>query len=211
MTTTALLVDDHTILRQGIAGLLRSVPDLEVIAEARTGTEAVQRAVDLQPGLIVMDISLPDLDGIEASRQIRQAGCTAEIIFLTMHNDHSLMEAAFQTGARGYLLKDDAMDDLLYAVRAVLRGERFVSASLTGVDIHTGTTPSPTPELSQREQQIVSLIAAGLTSKEIGIRLSISVKTVETHRARIMRKLGVRKSADVIRYALTAGLATPEP
>ncbi len=206
--TTVLLVDDHTILRQGVASLLRSAPDLNVIAEARTGAEAVQRATDLQPDLIVMDMSLPDIDGIEAGRRIRQAGCASEIIFLTMHNDPGLVEAAFEIGARGYLLKDDTMDDLLYAVRAVLRGERFTSVSLTTGETR-GARPSST-ELSRREREVVSLIAAGLTSKEIASRLSISVKTVETHRARIMQKLGVRKSADVIRYALTAGLAPPE-
>ncbi len=210
--TKIMVVDDHTIIRQGIAGLLRSVEDFEVIAEAGTGAAAVRHASDLKPDLIIMDMSLPDMDGIETARRIKAEGIKSEIIFLTMHNDPGLHEMARQIGVRGYLLKDDAMDDLVYAIRAVLSGESFTSGSLKADTSATmqerdGETPAAHSSLTRREEEIVSLIASGMSSKEIADKLFISVRTVETHRGHIMEKLGVRSMAELIRYALNSGLA----
>ncbi len=217
--TKIMVVDDHTIIRQGIAGLLNSVEGFEVVAEAGTGSAAVRFAVDLRPDIIIMDMSLPDMDGIETARQIIAKGVESGIIFLTMHNDSGLCETAMRAGGRGYLLKDNAMDDLLYAIKAVLRGELFTSVPLTNSSIlplakradgtsrigGKGTTPLCT-SLTKRETEIVALIAEGMSSKEIADKLFISIKTVETHRGHIMEKLGVRSVADITKYAIRSGL-----
>lgn len=203
--TRIMVVDDHTIIRQGIAGLLRSAGDFEVVAEAGTGQAAVRLATDLKPDIIIMDMSLPDMDGLEIARQIKAKGGKSEILFLTMHNDSGLHEMAQQIGAKGYLLKDDAMDDLLYAIRAVLRGERYTSGSLKE-GAPDGPATHPGPALTHREKEIIALIAKGMSSKEIAEKLFISLKTVETHRSHIMEKLGVRSLADMVRYAIKSGL-----
>ena len=209
--TRIMVVDDHTIIRQGIAGLLRSAEDCEVVAEAGTGSAAVRLALDLRPEIIIMDVSLPDMDGLEAAKQIKGKGIESGIIFLTMHNDAGLQEMAMQTGAGGYILKDDAMDDLLYAIRAVMRGERYTSVSLTAGQAKEGGHITnrgwvTQPLLTKREAEVVALVAGGLSSKEIAERLFISIKTVETHRSHIMEKLGTGSMADVIKYAIKNGL-----
>lgn len=199
-----LVVDDHTILRQGIAGLIKSQEGFDVVAEAGSGSAAVRLALDLKPDVIIMDMSLPDFDGIEAARRMKEQGCVSEIVFLTMHNDPGLCEAAARIGARGYLLKDDAMDDLLYAIKAVLRKERFSSASLR---TERAEAPAAVSPLTRREEEVVSLIADGMTSRGIADKLCISVKTVETHRSHIMEKLRLKNAADLIKYAIRSGLA----
>lgn len=149
-----------------------------------------------------MDISLPDINGIEASKRIRQKEIDSAIILLTMHNDEGLCEMALEAGVKGYLLKEDAFDDLVYAVNAVVSGEKFISSSL-GKDIaRLPTLPPPPSPLTIREKEIVALIAEGLSSKEIAERLFISVKTVEKHRTNIMEKLGFKGMAEVVRYAI---------
>ena len=203
--TRIMVVDDHTILRQGVASLLKSVVDFDVVAEAGTGAAAVRLAADLSPDIIIMDMSLPDMDGLEAVRQIKEKGISGEIIFLTMHNDSGLYEMAQHLGVRGYLLKDDAMDDLIYAIKAVLRGERFTSGSLK-TEAPAEHSPHPASPLTHRETEIVVLIGEGMSSRDIAEKLFISVKTVETHRAHIMEKLGVVSMADVIKYAMKSGL-----
>ncbi len=203
--TRIMVVDDHTILRQGVASLLKSVVDFDVVAEAGTGAAAVRLAADLSPDIIVMDMSLPDMDGIEATRQMKEKGIKSEIIFLTMHNDAGLHEMALQAGVRGYLLKDDAMDDLIYAIKAVLRGESFTSGSLKE-DPSAEPVPHPECPLTHREAEIVALIGEGLGSKDIAEKLFISIKTVETHRSHIMEKLGLRSTAEIVKYAIASGL-----
>ena len=213
--TSIIVVDDHTIIRQGIAGLLRGIEGFEVVAEAGTGRAAVKLALELKPGLVIMDMSLPDMDGLEAVRQMKEKGFTGEVVFLTMHNDSGLCEAAMRMGVKGYLLKDDAVDDLLYAIKAVLRGERFTSGALKP-DSHdlpqpavlSGKAGEPPHQLTKREREIVALIAGGVSSKEIAEKLFISLKTVETHRSNIMQKLGLKCAADVTKYAIKAGLVS---
>lgn len=201
-----MIVDDHTIFRQGIVSLLRSTEGFEVIAEAGSGAAAVKLAQNLRPDIIIMDISMPDMDGIEAARRIKAAGVGAGIILLTMHSGAGLLEIASETGIEGYLLKDDAIDDLLYAIKAVLRGDRFISATLMREPDKKIAVPSSPSPLTKREKEVVILIAEGLSSKEIAERLFISVKTVETHRANIMEKLGLKSIAEVVRYAARNGL-----
>jgi two-component system response regulator NreC len=203
---TVLVVDDHTIFRQGIVSLLNTTEGFEAVAEAGSGSAAVGLAKDLKPQVILMDVSMPDMDGIEAARRIRAAGVDAQIILLTMHKGPELLELASDSGVRGFLLKNDAFSDLLYAIKAVVRGERFVSSSLAEPPVGRQVAPVPAPPLTNREAEIVALIADGLTSKEIAERLVISVKTVETHRANIMEKLGVKNVPELVRYAIRAGI-----
>lgn len=196
-----LVVDDHTILRQGIAGLLRPAAGIEVVAEAGTGEEAVLLARELTPDIIIMDITLPGIDGLEAARRIRAQGGESRVIFLTMHHEPGLCKAALRDGGQGFLLKDDALDDLLAAIAAVAGGATFVSESL-----RTERQSEAAPPLSPRESEVVSLIAAGCTSREIAARLFISPKTVEVHRANIMAKLGVKNVAELVGCAYNSGL-----
>ena len=207
--TRIIVVDDHTIIRQGIAGLLKNIKGFEVIAEAGTGKAAVKLVQELNPELVIMDMSLPDMDGLEAVRQIKENNFKGEIVFLTMHNDPGLCEAAARMGAKGYLLKDDAMDDLLYAIKAVMRGERFTSGALKAdsPDSLSGKAGATPPLLTKRESELVALIAGGFSSKAIAEKLFISLKTVETHRSNIMQKLGLKCVADVTKYAIKTGLA----
>lgn len=196
-----LVVDDHTILRQGITGLLGSAAEIKVVAEAGTGEEAVALHRELAPDIIIMDVTLPGIDGLEAARRIRAQGGESRIIFLTMHHDAGLCAAALRIGAQGFLLKDDALDDLLAAIAAVERGAIFISETLRAEGKR-----EPAGPLTPRETEVVTLIAAGCTSKEIATRLFISSKTVEVHRTNIMSKLGVKNAAELVRYTYNSGL-----
>lgn len=205
--TRVMVVDDHTIFRQGIVSLLNSVEGYEVIAESGSGAGAVDMAKDLQPDVIVMDVSMPDMDGIEASRRMKAARIDAEIILLTMHKGDELLEMALDSGIKGYILKEDAFSDLLYAIKAILRGEKFISNSLRKAE--RPTVPFLPSSLTRREAEIVTLIAKGMSSKEIAKGLFISVKTVETHRVNIMEKLELKNLAELVRYAVRTGLVKP--
>jgi DNA-binding NarL/FixJ family response regulator len=204
-----MVVDDHNIFREGIVSLLKSIDEFEVVAEAGSGSAAVRLANDLHPDVVLMDVSMPDMDGIEAARRMKGAGAAARVILLTMHKAPELLEMAADTGIQGYLLKNDAFSDLLYAIKAVLRGERFTSASLGERSGAAPAVSAPVPCLTRRETEIVALIAAGLSSKEVAQRLSISVKTVETHRGNIMEKLGLKNLPELVKYAIRTGLAQP--
>lgn len=204
--TRIIVVDDHIMFRQGIVSLIKSVEDFEVISEASSGNEAVKLAHDICPNLILMDISLPDINGIEAAKMIKKNNINTEIILLTMHNDESLLEMALKVGIKGYILKNDAFDDLIYAIKTVIGGKKFISSSLYKDYGHISDLPiSPSP-LTTREKEIVILITDGLSSKEIAERLFISVKTVEKHRTNIMEKLGLKNMAELVKYAFKIGI-----
>ncbi len=203
--TRIIVVDDHKIIRQGLTGMLQGVEEFEVVAEAGTGAAAVRFVQDINPDIVIMDMSLPDMDGLEAVRHMKENGFSGQILFLTMHNDLGYYEAAQKLGVTGYLLKDDAMDDLIYAIKAVLRGDRFTSGALNGTPSAV-QTPLQDTTLTHRENEIVTLIADGKSSKEIGEKFFISVKTVETHRSNIMHKLGLKGAADLTKYAIRVGL-----
>lgn len=203
-----LLVDDHKIFRQGIASLLMSEESFEVVGEAGTGSAGVRLAAELAPDVILMDIGLPDFDGIEAARQIKKSNPKIAVILLTMIKNEHLFEVTSGIDIQGYLLKDDAYDDLRYAIRAVLKGEKYVSSSLN-FDPFDSKTESPDSDisvLSKREKEIITLVAEGFTSREIADKLFVSIKTVETHRTNIMAKLGLKGLADMVRYAIKNGL-----
>lgn len=205
--TRIIVVDDHKILRQGLISLLRGVEGFEVIAEAGTGAAAIRFALEMTPDIVIMDMSLPDMDGLEAVRLMRESSFGGKILFLTMHNDPGYFDAAQKLGVAGYLLKDDAMDDLVYGIKAVMRGERFTSAALSYVSPGVQPALKDSP-LTHREREIVTLIADGRSSKEIAEECFISIKTVETHRANIMHKLGVKGAADLTKYAIRSGLTS---
>ncbi len=202
-----IIVDDHPIFRQGIVSLFNSVEDMEVIAEAGSGTAAVRLAQELHPDIIIMDISLPEINGIEAAKRIKKEGIDTRVILLTMHKEAEFLNMAQDLGIRGYLLKEDALGDLIYAIRAVHRGDRFLSSSISSgntadlSEVHS--SPSP---LTKREKEIVIHIANGLSSKEIAAKLYVSVKTIETHRSHIMEKLKLKNLAELVRYAVKTGL-----
>jgi two-component system response regulator NreC len=208
-----LLADDHAVLRAGLRLLLDAQPDLQVVGEAGDGGEALALAESLQPDLILLDLTMPGLGGMESLIPLRKAAPAARVLILTMHDDQGYLRQALQRGAAGYVLKKAADIELLSAVRAVLRGEVYVHPSLTKSLLEGLLPPSPeivpsTPweTLSEREREVLNLVARGHTSADIGERLSLSAKTVETYRARGMEKLGLRSRAALVQFALAHGL-----
>jgi len=220
--TTILLADDHDILRDGLRALLEMASDMTIVGEARTGAEAVTEAERLRPHVVLMDISMPELDGVEACHRILQRAPETRILFLTMHEADDYFFRALRAGASGYIIKRAAAADLLSAVRAVARGESFLSPSVTHAlveDYAVRTTrPVATPippcdrydNLTSREREILQLVAEGYTNLEIARLLSLSIKTVQTHRASVMTKLDLRDVTHLVRYAIHRGLVDPE-
>jgi DNA-binding NarL/FixJ family response regulator len=212
-----LLADDHAVLRVGLRLLLNSQPDFEVIGEAASGLEALDLAASLQPDLILLDLSMPGLSGLDSLPQLRRRAPQARILILTMHDDPQYLRQALKNGAAGYVLKKAADVELLSAVRAVLRGEVYVHPSMTrGLLEDLLPQAESTDELSlwntlsEREQEVLRQVALGYTSAEIAEKLTLSVKTVETYRARGMEKLGLTNRAALVRFALGRGLISAE-
>ncbi len=200
-----LVVDDHNMFRQGIVGLLSAKKEIEVVAEAATGAEAIKLAKNLKPDIVVLDMALPDMSGIDVAKNIFSAGISTEIVVLTMYREKGFLKMAGDIGIKGYLLKDDAFDDLHYAIKAVSQGNSFTSSSFARKE--TSSLPRlPDPiRITPREKEIIIMIAQGLTSREIAQKLYRSIKTIETHRTNIMGKLGLKNVADIVRYAYKAG------
>lgn len=205
-----LIVDDHDILRRGLKELLNAKPGWEVCAEAKTGKEAVALAEELKPHIVVMDISMPDLNGLEAARRIHKALPKAGILILTMHFSDQLVREVIETGARGYILKSDADRDLVAAVDCIANRRTFFTSRASEMLLGGQTAPIANVEpklplrsrLTSREREIVQLLAEGKSSKEVAVALGISVKTAETHRANIMRKLEIHSVSELVRYAI---------
>jgi DNA-binding NarL/FixJ family response regulator len=207
-TTRILLVDDHAVLRAGLRLLLDAQADMQVIGEASDGSEALELCESLKPDLILLDLSMPGLGGLDAIPVVRKVTPTSRILVLTMHDDESYLKSALRSGASGYVLKKAADSELLSAVRTVMRGELYVHPSLTRA-LAGDLLPSqdqlsdPWASLTDREREVLIGVARGLTAAEIAERLSLSPKTVETYRARGMEKLGLRSRAALVQYALT--------
>ncbi len=208
-----LLVDDHAVLRAGLRLLLESQPDLKVVGEAEDGRTALNLASDLRPDLILLDLTMPGLGGLEVLGRLRAVAPSARVLILTMHDDASYLRQALQQGACGYMLKKAADTELIAAVRAVLRGEIYLHPSMTKAVLEGILPPEasaahidPWSTLTERERETLTLVARGHTSAEIGDRLSLSAKTVETYRARGMEKLGLRSRAALVQFALARGL-----
>ena len=203
-----LLADDHAILRKGVRMLINSQPDMEVVGEAKTGREAVDEARKLTPDIVVMDVSMPELNGIEGTRQICDELTQTRVIGLSMHKDSVYVREILRAGARGYLLKDSDDDDLLRAIRAVARGEAFLSPAISDAVLvdYRKHVSNPVDLLTSREREVLTLIADGKTNKEIANALNLSVYTVESHRGSVMEKLNLHNTGDIVRFALRNGL-----
>lgn len=207
MALRIVLADDHILVREGIKAALES-SGLEVVGEASEGREAVRMAAELRPDVAVFDIGMPGLNGIEATRAVTGASPDLRVILLTVHSEDGYVGEAFRAGASGYVLKKQATTDLVGAIQEVSRGNAYLSpgVSRTLIDaLRTGTTTGLA--LTAREREVLQLIAEGQSTKQIGSTLGISVKTVETHRSRLMDKLGIRSVAGLVRYALQSGLS----
>jgi two-component system response regulator NreC len=208
-----LLADDHAILREGIRSLLGSVPDLEVVGDAEDGLKALAQAKQLQPDLAIIDLSLPLMNGTEAIRQIKLRNPDTKVIVLTMHKSDEHVRAALDAGAEGYLLKDDTYQDLLTGIRSIVAGGTYLSPKICGkvVNGYLGQASSrragvPWDTLTDREREVVKLVAEGYKNREIAELLCVSLKTVEKHRANVMRKLDLHSAAGLTAYAFENGL-----
>jgi len=208
-----VIADDHAVMRAGLRLLLNGQADMEVVGEAGDGWETVEKAVALEPDIVLLDISMPGLSGLEAASEIRKRAPGIKLLILTMHDDEAYLRQFLQIGASGYVVKKAADTELVAAIRAVQRGESFIYPTLTRVLIDSyiqrGETPrprQPAGELTPRETEVLRLVAQGYTSQQVAGQLSISVNTVETHRAHIMEKLGLRGRAQLVRYAIARGL-----
>lgn len=215
MSTRIILADDHRILREGIAAMLRQVPAFEIVGEASDGNETVRLARELRPDLVVTDVSMPGMNGIEAIRRIVEDVPGVRTLCLSVHDEKRLVSAVMDAGASGYLLKDCAFDELLRAVRAVMAGQVWISPAIAGVLMEDyrnrragASTPSAFSELTAREREVIQLIAEGCSTREIAERLHVSAKTVGTHREHLMAKLRVSGTAELTRYAIREGLTT---
>ena len=203
-----LLADDHAVVRQGFKMILGAQSDMEIVGEAGNGREAVDLANQLKPDVVVMDVAMPELNGIEATRRIADAEPHARVIALSMHKDSVYVREVLRAGARGYLLKDSGAGDLVTAVRAVARGEGYLSPAVSDavLDDYRKHVTNPIDLLSSREREVLQMLAEGKTNKEIAGVLNLSVYTVDAHRGRIMEKLNLHSINDLVRFAVRNGL-----
>ncbi|MFL5581912.1 MAG: response regulator [Gemmatimonadaceae bacterium] len=222
-TVRVVLADDHPIVREGIRSLLNAQPGIRVVAEAADGESAVRRVCEFSPDVAVLDLSMPVLGGVEAAERMRQEAPGTRVLVLTVHEDGGYAERVLEAGARGYVVKRAAADDLVNAVRTVASGGIYLDPAVapTVLGRLRGRRPgvhqpaaegasAPSAALSEREMQVARLVARGFTNKEVATRLGIRTKTVETYKARITEKLGVRSRADLVRYALGRGWLADE-
>jgi DNA-binding NarL/FixJ family response regulator len=210
---TILLADDHRLVREGFRALLAAEPDFRIVGEVGDGLEAVRLAEQLKPQVLVTDLLMPALSGIEVARQIKHRGLRTRVIVLSMHANEAYVLEALRHGAAGYVLKDASASDLVHAVREVVAGRRYLSPPLSepAIDAYlqraqTTGKVDPYENLTNREREVLHLAADGHTNAEIAARLFISPRTVETHRANVMHKLGLRSQTDLIRFALRRGI-----
>jgi DNA-binding NarL/FixJ family response regulator len=206
-----LVADDHTIVRQGVVGILKRTDDLEVVAEAANGDEALAQTLETRPDVVVLDISMPCLNGFEAARRIRKALPETRILVLTMHDDAEYVVKMTRAGVGGYLVKDGAASELIDAIRALKAGRAYFGPQAAKALAEASEHDRPAPEdpygaLTDRERQIFQLIVEGCTNARIADRLYISPKTVDNHRTRLMSKLGLHSAAELLRYAARHGL-----
>ena len=213
LTARILLADDHAMVRRGLRLILDAEPDLEVVAEAGDGAEAVELALREQVHLAVLDITMPRLTGLQAARELTQRGPEILVLMLSMHDNEEYLFEALRSGAAGYVLKSAVDRDLVEACRATLRGETFLYpdavTALVRTHLERGDKDSAFDPLTPRESEVVKLVAEGMTTREIAAVLVISPKTVERHRANVLEKLGMRDRVDLTRYAIRRGLVEP--
>jgi two-component system, NarL family, response regulator NreC len=203
-----LLADDHSLVRHGFRMILAAEADMEIAGEAGNGREAVELAQKLKPDVVVMDVAMPELNGIEATRRLIELSPRTRVLALSMHKDAVYVREILRAGARGYLLKDSADADLLAAVRAVAKGEGYLSPGVSDAVLsdYRRHVTDPLDLLTSREREVLQLIAEGKTNKEIATSLTLSVYTVEAHRGRLMEKLNLHSTGELVRFAVRSGL-----
>ncbi len=212
--TTIVVADDHKIVREGLVKLLEARPDFTVIGEASDGEEAVRMVLEKKPDVVIMDIWMPRLSGIDATRRIGKRGSQAKILVLSMHESRTYVEEVLRAGASGYIVKNSASSDLLQAIDAVRSGASYLSPAITQQVVDAiarpgDSSPSGVAMLTDREREVLQLIAEGLSSKEIASMLGVSLKTVDSHRSNLMEKLDIHKVSGLVRFAIRAGLVEP--
>jgi two-component system response regulator NreC len=205
--TRILICDDHTLFVEGIKAMLRNESSLEIIGEARDGRQGVELVKQLNPDVLLMDVSMPDMNGFDATRRVREFDDSVKILILTMHDEEELVARCLEAGASGYIIKDAPASQLLYAIETVQKGEKYLSPVVLKKVVAGYVKNSSRPQtsydrLSGREREVLQLLAEGLTVKEIAIRLNLSVKTVEVHKYNLMKKIDVHDRAELIKYAI---------
>jgi len=210
MSIRIIIADDHKIVRDGLSGLIRTQKDMEIIGEADNGMTAVKLASELSPDIVIMDVSMPDLNGIEATRKIVSAVPNSNVIALSMHSDRRFVLGMLEAGVKGYVIKDSAFAELAGAIRAVSANKSYLSPGITDIVVNAYARDGEVKgnALSNREREILQLLAEGRSVKKISELIHISIKTVETHRRNIKTKLDIKNSLDLIRYALKEGFST---
>lgn len=210
MRIRILLADDHLMFRQGLKTLIER-ESLDVVAEASDGHESIRLAKEHHPDVAVLDLSMPLLNGLDAAREITQASPKTRTILLTMHTEDQYVTEALRAGIRGYVLKTQATSDLVQAIREVFRGSVYLSPGVSRavVEAYLSKTELSSDSLTPRERQVLQLVAEGKTTKEVAVVLGVSVKTAESHRTRLMEKLGIHETASLVRYAIRIGLIQP--
>ncbi|MGB7761772.1 MAG: response regulator transcription factor [Bryobacteraceae bacterium] len=203
-----LLADDHAVVRRGFQMILAEQPDMEIVGEAGNGREALELAAKLKPDVVVMDVAMPELNGIEATRRMAEHAPHARVLALSMHKDSVYVREILRAGARGYLLKDSVAADLVSAVRAIAAGEGYLSPAVSDavLDDYRRHVTNPIDLLTSREREVLQMLAEGKTNKEIAAVLNLSVYTVDAHRGRIMEKLNVHSINELVRFAVRNGL-----
>lgn len=202
-----LICDDHTLFVEGVKAMLRNEPSLEIVGEARDGRQAVDVVKELKPDVILMDISMPDMNGFDATRLVHKSEPAVKVLMLTMHDEEELVARCLEAGASGYIIKDAPASQLLYAIEAVFRGEKYLSPAVLNKVIGGYVENSSRPKtsydrLSPREREVLKLLAEGLSVKDIATHLNLSVKTVEVHKYNLMKKIDVHDRAELIKYAI---------
>lgn len=215
MSIRLLIADDHKLMREGLRALLSGESDIEVIGEASNGREIVKMVEDSSPDIVLMDISMPQLNGIDATRQIEDLSGDTRVIALSMHADRLFVQGVLKAGAAGYILKDSAFEELAQAVRAVSNGQMYLSPGVAGVVVEGFLKTNAPPvadevSLTAREREVLQLITEGISTRDIATQLHISVKTVETHRRQLMKKLDLFTVAELTKYAIRNGLTRLE-
>jgi two-component system response regulator NreC len=212
-----LLVEDHTVMRQGLERLLSEKPDIKVVGEAGNGREGIEKALELKPDLVLMDIAMPTMNGIEAAKRIKKELPQTKILILSMYSDQHFIQQLIETGISGYLLKDSSGSDINDAIRVVMNGETYLSPSISKKVLDSYFTPKKSctieerfDKLSNREREVFQLIAEGYNAKQIADILHISHSTVKTHRTKILEKLGIENIVQIIGYAIHMGLVDPD-
>ena len=216
MTIRVLLAEDHSIVRAGLRSLLEKEPDIEVVAEAKDGRTTVRLSRELSPDVVIMDISMEDLNGVEATRQIRADSPQVAVLGLSMHSDEQFVVGMLSAGALGYLIKDCAVEELTQAIRTVVSQKTYLSPAISGIlvkayvsRLSTGDS-SPSSILTTKEREVLQLLAEGKTSKQIASGLNLSVRTIENHRQQVMKKLDMHTIAELTKYAIRKGITSLE-